>query len=827
MTLQHPFSSVRFASWRVLLFWCAPCVLFSILVPGLVGRPSMAQDTSIQFASLDSLTADTTETKTRFSLLSIESTYAGGNLRGGALCLVGHGPGLQFPRTFCFYFEEGKSPRRDNDDGYNAGLLSLDDAKRNLNNWQNEVSLGSLPDSVVNLIDSKISGTGDKVFSVRDILQRKTYADRGTTTIDSLSSDLTPTVENANFESFDGIMQAAHTMGAIIPRLRDAQRLPHVRRALEEARRSLSEEANRPDSSRKASSGSDTLIWGIVPVSIWWFIPGVFGFVFGGGLVLLVSQWYVGRRNEEQQKPRVPLTKTNESKPPPDTHSNDLGPGGDGEEESKGEASRERRDQLERSTEDPEDERQTVANEVQALSRESQALANEREALADIRRELSHLAERYERASEIDKMLYDRFREKEDQYGENTNRLLEDLLDLHETVCEIFGVGLVSPNDTKKEAHKLKNEVSKLREKLGGIEEYESKKLSKRIEEIKDKVSKFKSKIMDIGKWTKDIVGQGGDRVIDPVARSREQLRKVMEAASNGKQISTLGALLQKVKELRADAARTSKIEEKVSSLEQELGSVRDEKDGLKREMEDLKQELESIGREKDNIEECLDLMCDKISIDPADKSRESWSEDFRRRLEKYSDNHWEALLGISASLLTFDKAKSGTGNDEALLDELNISDLENELRSFSKGLEHSNIQEMIPNAFSDGWLHTLFRAKAVVDAYFQDDLPEIKDAIDQAESVMRTLLHRIDGDYHTISLPVSLDDHPLPGGSPETDHGSSILDLPGIEEKIKSVYEEKGGRIAYDIRTFPHQYDESGFKHATVYVASLSWLTS
>lgn len=828
---------------------------------GLVGRPAIAQETSIQFASLDSVTADTVDTKTRFSLLSIESAYGGEEQseQGGALCLVvsdgksesvgDSPPDLSSPRTFCFYFQEDEPLRRDNDLGYDADRILADDFEgygNRLNDWLGNAGINS-PAGVADSIALKVAGAGeDEVVSVKDILGESS-AERRKIQVDALSSNLALNLTSdgsalPDFMDFDGIMQAAHTLGAMMPRLRDAQRLPRFKRELED---SLEAKNKRIRSLRSTSLKSKALIWG-VPVSIWWFIPGVFGLVFGGGLVLFVREWYVGERNEDQQKSQGPSPKTDESKPSPDSTWDDSGPEGDGEEESNGEVSRERIDRLERLIEDLKDKRQTVANEEQALSRETEALKQEIKNLMDIRGELSDLAERYERASKIDKKLGDRFRKKEDTYGKKTDQILGDLLDLYEAVCDTLGVGLISPSEAKKEVHNLDEAVNRLHASTTKIEGRKGKTLRERIDKVvekmkgqgnkklvdiideaAEKIIKTRSKIEEIGGWVESILGRREKRAENPVERFQDQLREVMKAASNGKQISTLRALRHKVEKLREDAARASELEEEVSSLEKDLNSVREDRDGLKQKLGDFEQKVESLEQKNDDIEECLDLMCDKISIDPINKSGDRWAEDFRRRLKEYTDNDWQALLGISASLLAFDKAKPSSENKDALLEELDFSELEDNLMLFSKKLKHTSIQKEIPNAFSEGWLHTLFRAKAVIDAYFQDEYPEVKDAIDQAESVMRTLLHRIDGDYHTISLPASLEEQTLPGGNPKTDSGSSILDFPGIKGKIEKIYEEEGGNVAYDVRSFPHRYDESVFKKATVYVASPSWLTS
>lgn len=811
MTLQRRFSSTRFSCRRFLLSWCASFLLFTIFVVGLAGRPATAQDTLIQFASLDSVTADTADAKTRFSLLSIESTYERQGLRGGALCLVGHGPDLRFPRTFCFYFEDGESLQRDNDNGYDAGEvgpLSSSDAETELDNWRGNVDLSSLPDSVVALITSKISEAGDdEVLSVRYVLGSEDYADASVSKLVSLSSDLTPTTNDANFGSFDGIIQAAHTLGAMAPRLRDAQRLPDLIQELDIKGDSLEAKNKRIASLRSASSESETLILGVVPVSIWWIVPGFLGLVFGGGLV------HFRKREKHQQESQRARPKAAEKELSRDSAREDSGPGEGSEKDSDNEELREQIDRLE-------DPIETVTDTGEDLARERKSLANERKALARERKELSTLAERLERVSKIDETLDERLREKENLSGQGTAQLVEDLLDLHETVLHTFGIESVNPEDAEEEVRNLNPAMKKLWEALDGIDRYESKTLSEIVERASEKSSSAIKDIKEIKEWAADILGRRGEQAENPISQFRGQLRKVMEAASNGEEISTLGALREKVMNLRQEADRAS-------SLEQTLNSVREDRDSLKQKLANFEKKVDRLEQKNSDIVECLDLICDKISIDPIDKSTEHWAENFRRRLEKYTENDWQALLGISAALLAFDGAKSATEDNDALLEELDINDLENELRLFSTKLERAGIQEMIPNAFSDGWLHTLFRAKAVIDAYFQDEYPEVKDAIDQAESVMRTLLHRIDGDYHTISLPASLEEHALPGGDPDTDRGSSILDVPGIREEVKKAHEEKGGMVAYDVKIFPHRYKEGDFKQATVYVPSPSWLTS
>lgn len=775
----------------------------------------MAQDTSIQFASLDSLTADMADAKTRFSLLSIESTYGTQSLRGGALCLVGQDPNLQFPRTFCFYFEEGEPPLRDNDKGYDAGdvgPLSLGDVETELSDWRGEMSLSSLPDSVVNLIDSKISDAEDEVLSVRDILKSEGNARVGEVKLGSLSSNLTPGTDDAEFGSFDGIMQAAHTIGAMMPRLRDAQSILNVDRKSEETKGS-SGEANRADSSRRASSIG------------WWFVPGLLGFILGG-LLLYVGQIYFVQGNGEQQ-----LQSTRRDEEYDSNTRRYSGPESSGEEGADGKALQGQIDQLEDSLGTVAETGQALRKERKSLKDERKALANERLDLSDERealtKELSTLIERLERGSKIDKNLNERLQKKEALYGGDTVQLMEDLLDLHETVLDTFGIESANPEDAEEEVRNLKAAMEKLWIAVDGIDGHQSKTLIEIVEKASEKSSNAIRKVKKVRKWAANTLRQGGDQTEDPIAQYRDHLRRVMEAASNGEEISTLGALRRKVESLREDASRASELEEEVSSLEQSLSSVREDKDALKQKVGNLERKAESLEQKNGEIVECLHLICDKISFDPIDKSGERWAENFRRRLEDYTDNDWQALLGISASLLAFDEAKSATENNDALLDELDINDLENKLKLFTTNLDRSGIQEMIPNAFSDGWLHSLFRAKAVIDAYFMDEHPEVKDAIDQAEAVMRTLLHRIDGDYHMISLPASLEQQALPGGEPDTDRGSSILEYPGIKDRVKEVYEEKGGRIAYDVGVFPHYYDESGFKHATVYVPSPSWLTS
>ena len=205
---RQPYTYWLNARWLVVafLFWA-------------VCKPASAQDTSIQFASLKPLSVDSTA----LSLFSIESSYAK-DQRGGALCLAvsrRNAPEQPSSETFCFYFEQGQTPLRDDSEGYTAVRLPGQGYQGAFRTWLENTGINSPPESV-NLIASSLANAGSsEVISLKDILHDEVE-------IDSISFDLRTVgsePEPSDFKSFDGIMQAAHILGVVTPLIIDAQRL--------------------------------------------------------------------------------------------------------------------------------------------------------------------------------------------------------------------------------------------------------------------------------------------------------------------------------------------------------------------------------------------------------------------------------------------------------------------------------------------------------------------------------------------------------------------------------------------------------------------------
>jgi len=322
---------------------------------------------------------------------------------------------------------------------------------------------------------------------------------------------------------------------------------------------------------------------------------------------------------------------------------------------------------------------------------------------------------------------------------------------------------------------------------------------NQRLQELEDKIALAESSMEEmIGDTSYD-----GEEVL---SRFVDELEGIMDTASDSAQsIDTLGSLHERVKVLRERSDRVLALTEKKN---------------------DINQELEKRKGMIQDLQACVKEIYEPFSKETPDVENIRWVRNLRARLENYGHNDWQLLAGTKSSLIALsnvfvstDDSRLNLGRSRGdvfsekplvktathkrnICDDLKLDSVKEGMEALLDSEDERAIERHFRNGFSQGWIHNVFRAKAMIDTYFRGSFPRLEDAIDQAEAVLRTVLHLVGGEYVEIDLLSPPDDSLV---DVKRGMATGLWRLPGVEDRVKNAGGNEEG-IVFDVVLFPHK---------------------